>query len=115
MRRILTVLLVIAGTSGGSASASYPGENGRIAFVAFDGGFDIYSVAPDGSDRERLSGPRSDYEPTWSPDGTRIAFFSDRLDAADIWTMDASDGTDRIRVTRTKRVTEFDPDWQPVT
>ena len=47
----------------------------------------------DGGNRENLSNhPVDDREPDWSPDGTKIAFVSDRNDDADqIYVMD-SDG-----------------------
>src|SRR6185369_14332072 len=30
--------------------------------------------------RQFTSGPRADFHPRWSPDGTKLAFFSDRLE-----------------------------------
>jgi TolB protein len=90
--------LVAAWTLGGAASASYPGTNGKIGFVRFDDGFDIYSVNPNGSDLDRLTGARSDYEPTWSPDGSMVAF--DRIVGGryQVFTMDA-DGSNRTQIT----------------
>ena len=51
-----------------------------IAFFAYrDGGYDIWAIAPDGSNQHKLTwGPFDDREPVWSHDGTRIAFSSDR-------------------------------------
>ncbi|MGB7805047.1 MAG: hypothetical protein WBM72_05540 [Actinomycetota bacterium] len=80
--------------TGDLASAAYPGGNGKIAFVQFDGGFDIYSVDVDGSDLDRLTGARSDYEPAWSPDGTKIAYDRIVQGTYQIFTMNA-DGSDR--------------------
>lgn len=39
-----------------------------------------------------------DYDPVWSPDGTKIAFVSHRSGNSDIWVMDAN-GTDPMQVT----------------
>ena len=52
--------------------------------------------------------PGSDGEPAWSPDGSAIAFSSDRTGSLDVWTMRA-DGSDLIDVT----VRHLDEDWGP--
>ena len=49
--------------------------------------------------------------PEWSPDGTKIAFTSDRLAADDIWVMNAN-GSNPTRLTRGKPIDER-PDWSP--
>lgn len=64
-----------------------------IAFQAFgSGSFHIWTVRPDGSELTQITtGLLSDNrEPAWSPDGTRIAFASDRANEGsyDIWTVD---------------------------
>jgi Tol biopolymer transport system component len=38
-------------------------------------------------------GPGADFEPTWSPDGKRIAFTSNRSGNSDIWVVPTSGGT----------------------
>lgn len=54
------------------ALATFPGENGKIAFSR-DG--DIWIMDPDGSNQEQLtSGPAADSDPKWAPDGSAIAF-----------------------------------------
>jgi Tol biopolymer transport system component len=58
-----------------------------------------------------------DQNPTWSPDGTRIAFSSDRDRKGEIYVMNA-DGTDQIRLTNNvedKYGSEwsYDPAWSP--
>jgi TolB protein len=52
--------------------------------------------------------------PTWSPDGTRIAFdwAAGALGSSDIWVMNA-DGTGRTNLTQTETVIEKDPSWSP--
>ena len=44
-----------------------------------DGNWEIYSMAPDGSNQTNLSNdPADDFEPAFSPDGSQIAFVSNR-------------------------------------
>jgi TolB protein len=51
----------------------------RILFAAFLDNWEVLTMAPDGSD-QRLSvgGPDLEIEPKWSPDGSKIAFVSNR-------------------------------------
>ena len=51
----------------------------------------------------------SDRQPSWSPDGSRIAFSSLRSTKTQIWTMSATGGTP-TRVTNSDG-NEFDPSW----
>ena len=65
-------------------------------------GKDIWVMGPDGGGKTNLvanDGP-SEYEPHWSPDGTRIAFLSDQDDVegpGDVYTM-LPDGSGRTKV-----------------
>ena len=102
-----------------SASAAFPGPNGRIAFTSTRDGtstYEIYSAAPDGSDAKRLTwGDAAKQNPTWSPDGSKIAY----EDAADgrfkIYVM-SHDGSGRTRVspdTASSIVDDTNPAWSP--
>jgi tricorn protease-like protein len=76
-RRLLVLLVLLTAlVPASSATASFPGPVGRIVFTS--GGpstSDIYSVAADGTDVQRLTYTVDfEQEPTWSHDGTRIAF-----------------------------------------
>ncbi len=63
-----------------SASAAFPGANGRIAFSQFDSGDrEIYTANPDGSGVLQLTDNSSfDNLPSWSPDGSKIVFVGNR-------------------------------------
>src|SRR5688500_7990449 len=89
------LLTSIAGTAG----AAFPGANGKIAFQSDrDGNPEVYVMNSDGSGQTRLTNePRSDVEPAFSPDGTRIAFVSQR-NGGGLHVMDA-DGSGPIRLT----------------
>jgi Tol biopolymer transport system component len=59
---------------------------------------EICTMAPDGTIRRQLTHNRaSDYDPIWSPDGTQIAFISDREGDSDLYVMKA-DGSQQRRV-----------------
>ncbi len=72
-----------------------------IALSSNDGNVsNIWSVAPDGSRLIQLTnGTQNNRMPTWSPDGRKIAFVSDRNGSNDIWIMNA-DGTNQTRLTQ---------------
>ena len=69
-----------------------------ITYFAYkDGGYDLWAVAPDGTDLRKLTwGPFDDREPIWSHDGTRVAFSSDRGNPLgsdyNIWMLDTRTG-----------------------
>lgn len=103
--RVLAALLFLAFALPAQALATFPGENGPIAFVssrAPDGNADIYVMRADGSGQTRLTAePGEDFNSVWSPGGDRIAFCSDRASTDSIefhlYLMEA-DGSDVRRL-----------------
>jgi Tol biopolymer transport system component len=94
------LLVALAAVVVGTASGTFAGENGRIAFTmrTETGNFDIYSMNPDGTAVTQVTtDPATDRNPRWSPDGERIAFSSDRSGDFDIWVVNA-DGTNPVQV-----------------
>lgn len=81
--------------------------------VVFDLLGDLYRVPVTGGDAESLtSGIAWDFQPVFSPDGSRIAFISDRGGAENVWTMNA-DGGDLVQVTDEKAQLLHNPVWTP--
>ena len=74
---------------------------------------DIYVMNADGSDIRRLTNnPAGDFEPTWSPDGTKIGFTSDRDWNLEIYVMDA-DGSNQHNISNNS-ADDWEPAWSPV-
>ena len=89
-----------------------PAGGGVIAFTSDreDGQWDIYIMNADGSDQQRLTDdPAYDAWPTWSPDGSQIAFVSTRNDGTDIHVMNA-DGSNVRQLTQEGGIW---PEWSP--
>jgi TolB protein len=96
-------------------------EEGQIAFMrATDFNpphieTDIYMTNVDGTGERRLTDSQGlDGFPTWSPDGERIAFATDRDGGGnwEIYVMD-SDGRHQRRLTNTPEQKEAVPAWSP--
>ena len=100
-----------------SASAgTFPGINGQIVFTSNrDGNDEIYVMNPDGSGQTRLTNnPTIDWNPSWSPDGTKIVFISDRDRSHgdfQIYVMNA-DGSGVVRLTNNPGW-DVEPSWSP--
>ncbi len=92
----------------------------KIVFTSNRSGIEIYTMDSDGTNLTRLTtndgdGARDVYvrdeHPRWSPDGTKIAFHSDRNGSQDIFVMDA-DGSNVVQVTSATS-DEVYPEWSP--
>ncbi len=70
--------------------------------LVFDILGDLYTLPVSGGAATRITdGPAWDFGPSWSPDGQRILFTSDRGGTDNVWTMKA-DGTDLYPLTTEK-------------
>src|SRR5256714_1926936 len=120
---VLLALLLVSLVAASAAHAAFPGPNGRIVFSSDREATSIselYSAAPDGSDVKRLTWSPDDVKqnPTWSPDGTKIAYeaisVSSQQDRFHIFVM-SSDGSDQ-RLVSPDVDSSFDdrePAWSP--
>jgi Tol biopolymer transport system component len=86
--------------------------NGHIAFTRgiVNGEQQIYTVGADGTNETQLTFEGTNQYPSWSKDGTKIAFSSNRSGAFEIWTMNP-DGSDQQRITYGAPGGSFVPDW----
>jgi Tol biopolymer transport system component len=112
------------------AGATFPGTNGRISFWRFLedkdgpglGGVEIHSAGPDGSGEQRLTfsnDGRSSVFSDWSPDGSQIAFDSDRIDqdgledVVQVYTMPWNGETFGLQQLTVGPGFHGDPAWSP--
>lgn len=81
--------------------------------VAFDMLGDIYVMPITGGTPVRIAqGLAYEQQPRWSPDGTRIAFVSDRAGGDNIWIMNA-DGSNPKQLTKEDFRLLNQPSWSP--
>jgi TolB protein len=83
-----------------------------LACTGRTGNEDIYLMRPDGSETVRLTDDAAkDRNPTWSPDGQRIAFMSTRSGEWELWSI-RRDGSD-LRQLTDLRSDIFEGLWAP--
>jgi len=112
---LLVASLVLVPAAAEPSTATFPGRNGKIAFVSYRGGLsELYVMGADGRGVKRVLKGIDATSPTWSPDGRTIAFGSNRPGERQGLSTVASAGgrvrklTDHSRETRDGRVS-----WSP--
>jgi Tol biopolymer transport system component len=111
---MILVAMVASVMVAGDAGAAFPGANGKLAFVSDRNGtaLDIYTMRLDGTGLANLtSSTFTAGHPSWSADGTKLAFFDYRNDHEEILTMNA-DGSGKRQLTN-QQVGDFEPSWSP--
>ena len=113
----LALLLAVAAGCGGGDSTSSTSE--LLTVSSRDGDYAIFGMNADGQNQHRLTDEHGDpstpaglefqIEPSWSPDGTMIAFASSREGSSDIYVMN-EDGTGTRRLTSSAE-NDQDPSW----
>ena len=117
----------LTGTGGAATGAGvadwlpdWSPDGTRLAFVRGVGAAaDLWVMDADGGNQVQLTGtglPAGgdgiyDAKPSWSPDGSRIAFVRGQGTAAEVWIM-TSDGTDARQLT-SNSIEDLDPTWSP--
>jgi TolB protein len=102
---ILPVALAAALLLGACVGGNRSSPSGRIVFDNFD---DVWAIDADGTHLTRLThSPWHEFDPSWSPDGTRIAYRSERGGESEIRIMNA-DGTRQRRL-----AAGLSPAWSP--
>jgi len=118
----ITVTILAVFSLGLSANESLATENklletslnqGRIVFTKnYNNQKDIYVLDfQTGLFSPLVATPSVDEYPTWSPDGSRVTFYSDMCGDREIYSI-KDDGTELKRLTKSPGIDE-DPDWSP--
>lgn len=94
---------------------SFSPNNRQIVFTSNrmeHNNWDVHVMNVNGSDVKRLTGTAGlDTEPVFSPDGTKIAFATERSGNLDIAVMDANGSN--VKVLTTNKDDEIEPAWRP--
>ena len=115
MKKLLTSFILAASLSGTVCAADAPlwlrdtriSPDGKTIAFTYKG--NIFTVGVSGGESRQLtSGGAYDSTPIWSPDGSKIAFRSNRLGSDDVFIVDAKGGTPRRVTTDSGRETPVD-------
>ena len=102
---------ILAGTRAIRDHALSPDDK-WVAFTEAGVPEDLFVARIDGTQYRRLTDDAfRDRGPAWSPDGTRIAFYSDRSGSYDLWTI-RPDGSGLAALTKGAGIPGF-PVWSP--
>ena len=109
---LVVALLLASGLFANAGRPAGPKENGLIAFTStLAGNTDIAVLDLCGRVTTLIGGPTADLRPSWSPDGRRLAFMSNRDGNFEIYLADAN-GSNVRRLTEDPG-NDFNPDWSP--
>jgi TolB protein len=124
---VFGLALAIVSVAARPAAATFPGENGRIAFRRYFNAEQtwgaVFTIKPDGSGERQVTHPQPgfvDRNPDWSPDGRRIAFERQSDNYDEVFVVNA-DGTGLHQLTHNRPGKSCDtggtcnssPAWSP--
>ena len=102
----------VASKSGVSIAPGWRNNNEVATTLSFEGDQNIYLVKPDGSIARRVTNSRGiDVSPSFSPDGSKMAFVSSRNGAPQIFIQDLKSGEVKRLTFNGKYNTQ--PSWSP--
>jgi TolB protein len=81
-----------------------------IAYASREIGFQIFTIAPDGSGERRVTDDGSNLDPSWSPDGMKLVYSSVHNGKSSIWTCNW-DGSNARQLTFGIEASQ--PQWGP--
>jgi Tol biopolymer transport system component len=119
---LVALIVVLVLWEAGPAKAAFPGTNGKITFTRdpADANNEIYVMDADGDPETRLTNNLQvfDSNPTFSPNGTKIAFDSFRDFNDNIYMMDAFDTNldgngDNVKRLTKKTASDTEPAFSP--
>jgi Tol biopolymer transport system component len=84
-----------------------------LVYRTEDTAHDIYVVRTNGNDTRQITNDAfKDWWPRWSPDSTRLTFYSNASGRYQIWVINR-DGSGRMRLTDATDRDTYDPVWSP--
>ena len=109
---MLGLVVGVLAVTGGSASATFPGKNGRIAFATDTGSSPqvIKTVKRDGTDLTRVAAHAVSED--WAPDGRTIVFERDHKGGCSIQ-LSNPNGSGIVDLTGSRSGCEQDPSFTP--
>ena len=120
-----TGLQLVTSVENGACQPSWSPNGAQLVFISpcrargefFENTYNdssIYMINADGTDQKTLTTiPGSDYDPAWSPDGTRIAFTSVRDGRKEIYVLAVDSGAVTRLTNSTGDIENSEPAWSP--
>jgi len=121
-----TGLQLVTSMENGACQPSWSPDGAKLVFISpcrargefFENTYNdssLYMINADGTDQKTLTTvPGSDYDPAWSPDGTRIAFTSVRDGRKEIYVLAVDSGAvTRLTTNSTGDIENSQPAWSP--
>jgi len=95
---------------GYNETARWSPRGDLIAFASREIGFQIFTIASDGSGERRVTGDGSNLDPSWSPDGMKLVYCSQSAGKSAVWTCNW-DGSNARQLTF--GINASQPQWGP--